>query len=155
MRQEEERTKSDARPTRPDMAVIISTSKRLLTCIVALLFAFFSSLAANLTDADPMPRCNQKSEQEKPSENAVRPVPDTAEKIKFRVTKMSDGRFKDGTIWTIFDLEASDGHRLYDQSARFRSRKEAHKHFQQLLKAIGKIISRNPEIDELGVGGCS
>ena len=71
-------------------------------------------------------------------------------KIKFKVTKISDGQSDDGTWWKIVDVETSDGHPVYEQRCPYASTKRAQKQFDSYIKLADKVLWRRKELDSRG-----
>ena len=83
-------------------------------------------------------------------ETSSRPAPSKVDPAKFKLVRISDGQSDDGTWWSIFDLESSDGHRLYKQNFPFSSVDRAKKQVQLYVTHAAKLIRRSSELDQNG-----
>jgi hypothetical protein len=73
-----------------------------------------------------------------------------AENIKFKLTKIGDGRSDDGTRWTEYGVISSDGHMLYNRYFPFSTVDRANKQFCFYIKHATKVIQRGPVLDDKG-----
>jgi hypothetical protein len=74
----------------------------------------------------------------------------TAGNIKFKLTKIGDGRSDDGTRWTEYGVITSDGHMLYNRYFPFSTVDRANKQFRFYIKHAAKVIQRGPVLDDKG-----
>jgi hypothetical protein len=73
-----------------------------------------------------------------------------AENIKFKLTKIGNGRLDDGTRWTEYGVITSDGHMLYNRYFPFSTVDRANKQFRFYIKHATKVIQRGPVLDDKG-----
>lgn len=86
--------------------------------------------------------------QEKKSNTST--VSNNPGEIKFKLTKIGNGRSDDGTWWTEYDIRTSDGHLLHNRYFPFRTVDRANKEFRFFVKNAKRVIEQGPVVDDKG-----